>query len=153
MLQFTWGYTILVLSLAASVTDCTKNGQGSVWQTVVLSCSVVLDSVTPWILACQAPPSMEFFRQEYCSELPFPTPGNLLDPGIEPMSLASPALTGGFFTTEPPGKPHDSILEWSESEREEKYHILMHICGIWKKNISIDDLIYKAEIETQFLSV
>ena len=62
------------------------------------------DSVTPWIVACQAPLSMEFYRQEYWSRLPFPTPGGLPDPGIEPTSLASPALAGGFFTTEPPGK-------------------------------------------------
>ena len=38
--------------------------------------------------------------------VPFPTPGDLPDPGIEPMSLASPALSGRFFTTEPPGKPY-----------------------------------------------
>ena len=45
---------------------------------------------------------MGFPRQEYWSGLPFPSPGDLPDPGIEPMS---PALAGGFFTTEPPGKP------------------------------------------------
>ena len=44
------------------------------------------------------------FRQEYWSELPFPTPEDLPDPGIEPTSPASPALAGGFFTAEPPGK-------------------------------------------------
>ena len=48
---------------------------------------------------------MEFSRQEYWSRLPFPPPGDLPDPGIEPASLASPALAGSFFTTEPPGKP------------------------------------------------
>ena len=37
--------------------------------------------------------------------MPFPSPGNLPDPGIEPKSLASPALAGGFFTTAPPGEP------------------------------------------------
>ena len=47
----------------------------------------------------QAPLSMGFSRQEYCSDLPFPFPGNLPDSGIEPMSLVSPALAGGFFTT------------------------------------------------------
>ena len=56
-----------------------------------------------------SPPSSSvyigFSRQEYWSGLPFPTPRNLPDPGIKPASLASPALTGGFFTTEPPGKP------------------------------------------------
>ena len=48
---------------------------------------------------------MEFSRQEYWSGLPFPTPGDLSNPGIKPKSSVSPALAGGFFTTEPPGKP------------------------------------------------
>ena len=48
---------------------------------------------------------MEFSRQEFWSGLPFPTPGDLLDPEIEPMFPASPALAGGFFTTEPRAKP------------------------------------------------
>ena len=60
---------------------------------------------TPWTVAHQAPLSMEFFRQEYWSGLPFPTPGDLLDPGIKPMSLGSLALAGRFFTTSLPGKP------------------------------------------------
>ena len=60
---------------------------------------------TPWIVAHQVPLSMEFFRQEYWSGLLFPTPGDLLDPGLEPRSLASPALAGRFFTAMPPGKP------------------------------------------------
>ena len=49
--------------------------------------------------SCQAPLSMGFPRQEYWSGLPFPSPGDLPDPGIEPESLVSPALAGGFFTT------------------------------------------------------
>ena len=48
---------------------------------------------------CQAPLSMGFPRQEYWTGLPFPTPGDLPDPGIKPASLVSPALAGGFFTT------------------------------------------------------
>ena len=47
---------------------------------------------------------MGFSRQEYWSGLPFPLPGDLPNPGIEPTSLASPALAGRFFTTEPPGE-------------------------------------------------
>ena len=54
---------------------------------------------TPWTVACQAPLSMGFSRQEYCSGLPFPSLGDLLDPGIELTFLVSPALTGNFFTT------------------------------------------------------
>ena len=61
-------------------------------------------SVTPWTVACQASLSVGFPRQEYWSGLPFPPPGNLPDPGVEPASPASSALTGRFFTTEPPGK-------------------------------------------------
>ena len=56
---------------------------------------------TPWTV-CSLPGSSahgEFFRQEYWSGVPFPTPGDLFDSGVEPMSLASPALAGGFFTT------------------------------------------------------
>ena len=52
----------------------------------------------------QAPQSMEFSRQDYCSGLPFPIPGNLPDPGIKPKSLGYLALAGRLFTTGPPGK-------------------------------------------------
>ena len=55
----------------------------------------------PWTVAYQAPPSVDFSRQEYWSGLPFSSPGDLPDLGIEPVSLASPALAGGFFTAEP----------------------------------------------------
>ena len=61
--------------------------------------------VTPWTVARQAPLYVGFPRQEYWSGLPFPSLGDLPDPRIEPTSLVSPALVGGFFTTEPPGKP------------------------------------------------
>ena len=50
----------------------------------------------PWTIACQAPLPMGFSKQEYWSGLPFPSPGDFLNPGIKP---ASPALAGGFFTT------------------------------------------------------
>ena len=69
------------------------------------SLSCVQLFATLWTLACQSPLSMEFSRQEYWSGLPFPPPGDLPDPGTEPMSLVSPALAGGFFTTVSPGKP------------------------------------------------
>ena len=58
--------------------------------------------VAPWTGICQSPPSMGFPRQEYRSGLPFPSTGDLPDPGIEPTS---PALAGGLSTTEPPGNP------------------------------------------------
>ena len=56
-------------------------------------------SVSPWTVACQAPLSVRFPRQEYWSGLSFPLPGDLPNPGIKPVSLNSPALAGGFFTT------------------------------------------------------
>ena len=64
-------------------------------------CSVAQSRPTfaaPWTVVHQAPMPMEFSRQEYWSGLPFPTPGNLSDSGIEPTFLASPVLTDRFFT-------------------------------------------------------
>ena len=67
--------------------------------------------VTPWTVAFQAPLSMGFPRQEYWSGLLFPSSGDLLDTGMKP---AFPALTSGFLTTEPPGKPGELIHIHSE---------------------------------------
>ena len=58
--------------------------------------------LTPCTVACQVPLSLEFPRQEYRSGLPFPSPGHLLNPGIESASFA---LKGRFFFAEPPGMP------------------------------------------------
>ena len=66
-----------------------------------ISHSVMSDSVTPWTLAHQAPLSMGFSGREYWSGLPFASPGDLPDPGIEP---ASPALQTDSLLSEPPGK-------------------------------------------------
>ena len=66
---------------------------------LLFSCSALSDSfAASWTVACQAPLSMGFPRQEYWSRLAFPSPGDLSNPGIE---HTSPALAGGFFTTEP----------------------------------------------------
>ena len=73
----------------------------------VKSLSHVQLFATPRTVAYQASPSMEFSRQEYWSGLPFPSPGHLPDPGIEP---GSPALEADALTSEPPGKP-DQILK------------------------------------------
>ena len=54
---------------------------------------------TPWTVVHQAPLSMGFSRQEYWSGVPFPLPGDLPNPGIEPASLTSPVLAERFFTT------------------------------------------------------
>ena len=67
----------------------------------VKSLSCVRLFVIPWIVAYQSPQSMEFSRQEYWSGLPFPSPGDLADPGIEPWSPASQAHA---LLSEPPWK-------------------------------------------------
>ena len=63
---------------------------------------------TPWSVAHQAPLSMEFSRQEYWSVLPFPSPGDLIDSGIEVLSPVSPAMQADSLPTEPLGKPKES---------------------------------------------
>ena len=69
----------------------------------VKSLSRVQLFATPWTVAYQVPQSMGFSRQEYWSGLPFPSPGDLPDPGIEPRS---PALQADALPFEPPGKSH-----------------------------------------------
>ena len=68
---------------------------------VVESFSRVRLFATPWTVANQAPPSMGFSRQEYWSGVPFPSPGDLPDPGIEPRSST---LQADALTSEPPGE-------------------------------------------------
>ena len=65
--------------------------------------------VTPWAVAHQGPLSMGFSRQEYWSGLPFPSPGDLPHPGIEPRS---PALQANSLPSELPGKPNLSFCGW-----------------------------------------
>ena len=81
----------------------------------VKSLSHVRLFATPWTAAYQAPPSMGFPRQEYWSGLPFPSPGDLPNPGIEPRS---PALEADALTSEPPGKP---------KKEKSLYHLLPFI--------------------------
>ena len=72
------------------------------WKKVkVKSLSLIRLFATLWTVAHQAPPSMGFSRQEYWSGLPFPSPGDLPDPGIKP---SYPALEADALTSEPPGK-------------------------------------------------
>ena len=94
-----------VHGVAKSWTRLSTHTYSGTFSSVQFSHSVVSDSVTPWTMARQAPLSMGFPRQEYRNGLLFPSPGDLPNLGIEPTSLMSPALAGGFFTTEPPGKP------------------------------------------------
>ena len=72
----------------------------------VKSLSCVRLFATPWTVAHRASPSMGFSRQEYWSWLPFPSPGDLPDPGIKP---GSPTLEADALTSEPPGKPRQFL--------------------------------------------
>ena len=63
--------------------------------------------MTQWTVACQAPLFLGFPRQEYWKGLPFPSPADLPDPEIEPVS---PVLAGKFFTTKPPAKPNYMLV-------------------------------------------
>ena len=74
-------------------------GPGGGGGSVTKSCPTL---ATPWTVACQAPLPMGFSRQEYWNGLPFPSPGERSDPGIEPRS---PALQADSLLTELPGKP------------------------------------------------
>ena len=100
------GRTLLPSSLLRFYSTC-KSGQIlDVWVKLL---SRVQLFVILWTVAYQAPPSMEFSRQEYWSGLPFPSPGDLPDPGIEPRS---PSLQADALLSEPPGKPIWLIDEW-----------------------------------------
>ena len=78
---------------------------------------------TPWMVACQAPLSRELTRQEYWLSFPFPSPGDLPNPGMKLASLVFPALVGRFFTTETPGL--DKCLPNTEEPKYE--HLINHI--------------------------
>ena len=76
----------------------------TLWQVGVESLSRVCLTVTPCTVAYQAALTFGFSRQEYSSGLSFPSPGDLPNPGIKPVSPVSSALASGFITIEPPGK-------------------------------------------------
>ena len=92
-------------SAVMGVSVIPKGGILSLWFSRVWLCA------TLWIVACQAPLSMGFSRQDYWSVLLHPTPGDL-NPGIKSTSLMSPALAGKFFTT----RATYSFVSWNKSE-------------------------------------
>ena len=111
--------------------------------------SCVLLFVTAWTVARQAPLSIGFFRQEYWSGSPCPPPGDLPNPGIEPATLMSPALAGGFFTTEPPGKPmqiwgldiHGANDSWDSFIHSQLYTepaLYQEYTRCWKQNRDLE---------------
>ena len=94
---------------------------------VAQSCPTLCNAMD--YIAFQAPLSIRFFRQEHWSGLPFPPPGDLLDPGFEPVSPASPALQADCFTAESSGKPRASVhssTKWSHNK-------LVRLCWGFKK--------------------
>ena len=83
---------------------------------------------TPWNVAHQAPPSMEFSRQEYWSGLPFPPPGDLSDPAIEP---GSPALQTDALLSEPPGKPWGLAVNVYKRRNGDSFNSLTYKAYAW----------------------
>ena len=96
-IQTTARYHLMLVRMA--IIKMTANNK--CWK--VLVAQVMFDSffATPWTVACQAPLSMRFSRQEYWSGLPFPSSGHLPDPGIKPRF---PVLQADSLPSEPPGK-------------------------------------------------
>ena len=92
---------VLVSGVQQSDSVVRRHGRACAWS---LSCVQLF--ATPWTVACQAPLSMGFSRKEYWSGLPCPSPAGLSDSGMEPMTLVSPALADGFFTTSTTWEAH-----------------------------------------------
>ena len=97
---------------------------------MLLSCfSRIWLSATPWTVAHQALLCMEFSRQEYWSRLPFPSPGDLPDPGAKPVSLKSPAQTGGLFTTSATWKTQRSLFFLNFCKVDDKSFSCLPTCS------------------------
>ena len=84
----------------------------------VLRCSVVSDSASPWTIAQQAPLSLGFCQQEYWSGVPLPPPGDLPNPGIQPVSPTYPALAGRFFTTSATWEAQPESYLWNLASQD-----------------------------------
>ena len=91
--------------------------------------------VTPWTVAHRAPLSRGFSRQKYWSGLPCPLLGDLPDPGIEPMSLVSPALAGELFIT---SATWEVLLLYK----------LCAIASLWGLGVGISSLVYVGSVST-----
>ena len=117
--NFTWGkgmagiFIKQVTSLALAPVCVCACVHVCVCVCVCLSFSGVLLFVTLWTVASQAPLSMEFSRQEYWSEMPFPSSGNLPNPG---MQLMSPTLQTNSLPSESPGKPYPTSSDQEISD-------------------------------------
>ena len=96
--------------------------------------------MTPWTVAWQAPLSVGFFRREYWSGLPFPTREDLPYPEIiKPLTLESPALADGLFTTAPPGKQGNGqvvkTIVWTNSENGSGKRKDMDVIQLFKEEL------------------
>ena len=100
---------LLVLQWETLCTDF--SGNVCIRAKLLQSCLILCN---PRTVACQAPLSMGFSKQEYWSGFPFSSPGDLLNPGIEPTSLISPALAGKFFTTSAVWEAQQVTNQWAK---------------------------------------
>ena len=98
---------IKLTGLISSLRDCSWKANSTILLLLLFSHWLFCNHMAP-LSSSQAPLSMEFPRQEDRRGLPFPSSGNIPDPGIKP---ASPALAGGFLTTEPPGSPKGTLQQ------------------------------------------
>ena len=105
--------------------------------------------VTPWIVVHQAPLSMVFSRQEYLSGLPFPSLGDLPNPGTKPMYFVSPALPGGFFITSTNWEAIFTTQKLSKATNQGFFvfsgdpvvkHLPAHCCFNWRLSQRISEL-------------
>ena len=101
--------------------------RGKTYVCICFSRSAALISATPRTVTHQAPLSMEFFRQEYWSGLPFPSSGDLPNPGIEP---GSPALQADALTSELSGKTQRQVRRGQMISQIKSYYKAFRLCGI-----------------------
>ena len=114
----------------------------------VKSLSCVQLFVTLWTVAHQAPLSMGFSRQEYWRGLTCFLPGDLLHPGIQPASLSSLVLAGGFFKLVPPGKP-SRVYMLIQLFLKPMNHFIKHSLSGYLKNLEIVMSFSNCELQTQ----
>ena len=108
-----WTISSVQFSRSVMSGSLRPHGLSAQFSSVAQSCPALCDPMDySWSqrIVRQAPLSMRFYRQEYWSGLPCPPPRDLPDPEIEPVSLTSPALADGSFTTSPPGSPVKSTV-------------------------------------------
>ena len=121
-----WSFSWPTLSRPSGVVRCIKSCWPTVCEVKVKSLSRVRLFAPTWTVAHQAPLSMGFSRQEYWSELPFPSPGDLPNPGIKP---GSPMLQADALRSEPPGKLCKIVSNSSVNLRFEfEYHFKVVLC-------------------------